>query len=326
MGSESSRFKVIDLNKKLSSQQILKKHKSSFLSEINHVTGTEFFRFILIKKEKVMSNMSIKMVAVDMDGTFLNDKKEYNVDRFIKLFQKMQENDVKFVVASGNQYDQLKSFFPEYHKEMSFVSENGANIIVEGNYFYNAKIKIDKVIEVLKAIEKLNPTAIVLCGKKSAYVSRNMSDETFKSVSFYYPSIKTLNRLEEIAQEDDEIFKFALSFPPFNIEVILERLADILDGEMIPVSSGHGDIDLIIPGVHKAYGLSKLSDMWNIHPSEIAAFGDSGNDIEMLKFVGSSFAMDNAQEEVKKAANGIIGSNNSESLLDVIELLNDNHS
>lgn len=266
------------------------------------------------------------MVAVDMDGTFLNDKKEYNVDRFNKLFQKMQENDVKFVVASGNQYDQLKSFFPEYHKEMSFVSENGANIIVEGKYFYNAKIKIDKVIEVLKAIEKLDPTAIVLCGKKSAYVPQNMSDETFKSVSFYYPSIKRLNNLEEIAQEDDEIFKFALSFPPLNIESILERLADILDGEMIPVSSGHGDIDLIIPGVHKAYGLSKLSDMWNIHPSEIAAFGDSGNDIEMLEFVGSSFAMDNAQEEVKKAANGIIGSNNSESLLDVIELLNNNHS
>ena len=101
----------------------------------------------------------------------------------------------------------------------------------------------------------------------------------------------------------------------------MAALTDILAGEMIPVSSGHGDIDLIIPGVHKAFGLAKLSDKWGINPAEIAAFGDSGNDIEMLKYAGESFAVDNAQEKVKQASNEIIGSNNQESVLDKIELL-----
>ncbi len=55
--------------------------------------------------------MTIKMIAVDMDGTFLNDEKKYNVVQFNQIFQVLEEKKIKFVVASGNQYFQLRSFF-----------------------------------------------------------------------------------------------------------------------------------------------------------------------------------------------------------------------
>ena len=118
--------------------------------------------------------MTIKMIAVDMDGTFLNEEKTYNRERFKIIFQQLKEKKIKFVVASGNQYDQLKSFFPELHREMSFVSENGANIIVEGQDYYNASLPIEKVLAALKGISALGPSAFVICGKKSAYVSKEM--------------------------------------------------------------------------------------------------------------------------------------------------------
>lgn len=265
--------------------------------------------------------MAVKMIAVDMDGTFLNDEKTYNRERFKIIFQQLKEKDIKFVVASGNQYDQLKSFFPDLHKEMSFVSENGANIIVEGEDYYNASLPIEKVLAALKGISALGPSALVICGKKSAYVSKEMPKEVFNSVQFYYPSIKKLDQLEDIVRENDEIFKFALTFSPIGIEGKLSSLTELLNEEMVPVSSGHEDIDLIIPGVHKARGLAKLSEEWEIAPAEIAAFGDSGNDIEMLKYAGMSFAMANAQEKVKRAAQTLIGSNNQESVLEQIEEL-----
>lgn len=259
--------------------------------------------------------MSIKMIAVDMDGTFLNDQKEYNRERFDQIFQQMKEKDIKFVVASGNQYDQLRSFFPENHTEMSFVAENGANIVVEGKPFYNAKLAMSSVSATIEGINALDPIVNVACGKKSAYVSQAISEEVFKSVSFYYPSIKKLKRLEDVVQQEDEIFKFALTFPNVGIEEKLAALDEVLAGEMIPVSSGHGDIDLIIPGVHKANGLAKLCEQWGIAPDEIAAFGDSGNDIEMLEYAGASFAMANAQEKVKQAAKEVIESNNQDGVL-----------
>lgn len=55
--------------------------------------------------------MSIKLIAVDMDGTFLSDQKTYNRERFMAQYQQMKAQDIRFVVASGNQYYQLISFF-----------------------------------------------------------------------------------------------------------------------------------------------------------------------------------------------------------------------
>ncbi len=56
--------------------------------------------------------MSIKLIAVDMDGTFLSDAKTYNRPRFLAQYQRMREQNIRFVVASGNQYYQLISFIP----------------------------------------------------------------------------------------------------------------------------------------------------------------------------------------------------------------------
>lgn len=53
--------------------------------------------------------MSIKLIAVDMDGTFLSDQKTYNRERFMAQYQQMKAQGIRFVVASGNQYYQLIS-------------------------------------------------------------------------------------------------------------------------------------------------------------------------------------------------------------------------
>ena len=70
--------------------------------------------------------MGIILIAVDMDGTSLNNQMKYNEDRFFKQYLKMKEQSIQFVVASGNQYYQLKSFFGGIQEEISYVSENGA--------------------------------------------------------------------------------------------------------------------------------------------------------------------------------------------------------
>lgn len=54
--------------------------------------------------------MGIKLIAVDMDGTFLSDQKSYNRERFMAQYQQMKAQGIRFVVASGNQYYQLISF------------------------------------------------------------------------------------------------------------------------------------------------------------------------------------------------------------------------
>lgn len=57
---------------------------------------------------------------------FWNDRKDYNRDRFLEQYAQMKTKGIRFVVASGNQYYQLRSFFPEIEHEIAFVAENGA--------------------------------------------------------------------------------------------------------------------------------------------------------------------------------------------------------
>jgi hydroxymethylpyrimidine pyrophosphatase-like HAD family hydrolase len=64
-----------------------------------------------------------------------------------------------------------------------------------------------------------------------------------------------------------------------------------------------------------------LQKLWGISDEETAAFGDSGNDIEMLQHVAYSFAMANASDDVKKAAKYRALSNNEEGVLAAIEQL-----
>lgn len=80
--------------------------------------------------------MGIKIVAVDMDGTFLNDQMNFDRKRFSAQYAQLKDNGIKFVVASGNQYYQLISFFPDIADEIAFVAENGAYVSNENTEIF----------------------------------------------------------------------------------------------------------------------------------------------------------------------------------------------
>jgi Cof subfamily protein (haloacid dehalogenase superfamily) len=255
-----------------------------------------------------------------MDGTFLNDQKTYSIQRFNQLFQRMKEQNIKFVVASGNQYFQLRSFFPELFQEITFVAENGANIVKGETPDWHAKVASDLLNKTLDILEnEVQPLHYLVCGEKSAYISDKVSDEDFRYASFYYPSIKRLADIRSVMDENDDLFKFALSFKEEEAAEKLEQLEAKLQGRLVPVSSGHGDIDIILPGVNKFTGLSQLGKEWDITKDEMMAFGDSGNDYEMIQNVKYGIVMENGQPALKETAWKVIGSNNTEALLDMIE-------
>ena len=48
----------------------------------------------------------IKLIAFDMDGTFLNSQNDYDRVRFDRIFQAAKEKGIRLVANSGNQYQQ----------------------------------------------------------------------------------------------------------------------------------------------------------------------------------------------------------------------------
>lgn len=266
-------------------------------------------------KEKAM----IKLVAVDMDGTFLNGQKEYNKKRFMAIYETMKERDIKFVVASGNQYYQLKSFFSEIASEISFVAENGALIISENEEPFCGEMTEVLVDKMLNFFEKDPKIQTIMCGRKSAYTSQKETSTFIEGGRKYYHKLEVVDKLS--SEIDDIIFKFALNVPREETENYMEMFNTQFQNEVVAVSSGNGAIDLIIPGLHKANGLQLLQDRWQIEAEHMATFGDGGNDLEMLKHAKHSYAMKNASKKVKEVANFEAPSNEDEGVLVVLEEL-----
>ncbi|TGD22011.1 HAD family phosphatase [Companilactobacillus suantsaicola] len=259
--------------------------------------------------------MTIKLVATDMDATFLDDTKHFDNERFKQISQYMTDNGIYFVSASGNQYYQLKNFFKDYPKTL-FVAENGAFVASHSEIFQAWHFPDDLVTRILKVLAETSNIQYVVCGQKSAYVLESAPQRFFETTSFYFPRTKKVSSTEEI---DDKILKFSVNCPVTETEKYMQLLQNGIGDEVSIVTSGHGDIDIIQTDINKATGLNYLGEKLNIKPEEMCAFGDGGNDLEMLSFVGHGVAMDNASPIVLKTAPYKTVDNNQQGVLHHLE-------
>jgi hypothetical protein len=86
-------------------------------------------------------------------------------------------------------------------------------------------------------------------------------------------------------------------------------------------SSSFGLLEIAAAGVTKASGLAEVAASHGIRPDEVVAIGDMPNDIPMLEWAGTSYAVGNAHPAAQAAADAIVGWNDDDAVAAVIEAL-----
>ena len=266
-----------------------------------------------------MKHNYIKLVAVDIDGIFIHSDYTYDIPRFKRILSRMEEAGCRFVVASGNQYYQLIDLFPDCYEQLAFVAENGAFVKDREELIFAADMPKETVDFVTDVCGEYPEIANVLCGVDSAYCQRGtVSQEFFDFTKIYYHRLRWVDDFKAVK---DQILKFSPTVPEEKTDFYLKMFRERLGGRLEPTTSGHGAVDLILPGCHKASGLKRLAERWGIAPEQCTAFGDGENDIEMLGYCGYSFAMENAPERVKKSAKQVCPPNEGDGVLVTLEQL-----
>lgn len=257
-----------------------------------------------------------RLVATDMDGTFLDDQGDYDRVRFARLLRTMREAGCRFVIASGNQYYQLRSFF-EDDWELTYVAENGALTIENGEVVSCVAMEAEILARAWQVIQDDGRAEAALCGRRCCHVQRGTASERFfRTMSRYFTRIEWV---DDLADVDDTPLKFSLSVENGSEGEVAGELSDALGSALVPVVSGNGSIDLMVPGCTKASALRLLCRRWGLSASDCIAFGDSENDVEMLREVGWGYAMENASVRTKEAANSICPSNQESGVLVTLE-------
>lgn len=105
-------------------------------------------------------------------------------------------------------------------------------------------------------------------------------------------------------------------------EQFVRSVAAVL-GDRATVTQSHhgGPAEIAAPGVTKASGLQRWCDALGIAAADVWAFGDMPNDLPMLRWAGTSYAMANGHQEVIAAADHLCASNADDGVAQVLEQL-----
>lgn len=265
----------------------------------------------------------IKLIASDMDGTFLSDDKTYDIDRFVEQLKFMQEKGIKFVAASGNKKIHLQEILKvplELGFEISYVASNGA-ATYENNRLINASFlsneQITKIIEWNATYPDNENNLVVLTSLESSYVSNHAEPWMIKELKTWYHDIKQVDKFSEVKKD---ILEVTFIWRDDIVDEHVKRLRELFGREVHPTGSGFGNVDVLPNNVNKATGLQYLQNIWKIADKDVVTFGDNENDVEMLTKYKNSFVMKNADEYLKTAtANVTRLDNNHNGVLDEID-------
>ena len=278
----------------------------------------------MVAMESEKKKMDIRVIATDMDGTLLDPKGQLDLPRLEKILDKLDQCDIRFVIATGNEVHRMRQLLGHLAERVVLVVANGARIF-ENNELIQAQTwddaMVDRALAHFKGRECQDQ--FVVTAMNGGFVKEGT---VFTELDkFMTPEMieKLYQRMNFVDEFDSNLFggvlKMSMVVGEERSESVLQEINDLFDGHVRAVSSGYGCIDILQDGIHKAWGLVELLKRWNLKPEQIMAFGDSENDIEMLELAGISYAMENAEEAVKRVATKVAPANSQAGVYQVLE-------
>ena len=266
----------------------------------------------------------IKLIAIDMDGTLLNSKKELleETKQYFKEFH-TKGTDTLLVLCTGRPETGIRPYLKDlgYLEENHYIiSQNGANIYESqtGKRIMDAFVdskEIQKWIE----LGKKHGVSVMGAGVDSYYAFDEEPTEWMEfDVKIVNGSIKRITKEESLSTD---FYKLLLLGDEEQLNEFETIIPKEWRDEFYVVRSQKYLVEVLKKGVNKAFGLEKLATALNIKPSEIAAIGDAANDIEMLKYAGLSIAMGNASKDVKAIADIVTDTNENNGVIKAIDKL-----
>ncbi len=257
--------------------------------------------------------MEYKLVALDCDGTLLGSDGNIPKDNITAL-QKLKKKGIEVILATGRSDLLTRDYVEDLGINIPVIGCNGATLsnVLTGERMYIHGIDNSVVKTVLKACTDRN-IKCKLFTADMCYTSDMvaMQKGIRQIVTMYTRELKTTIPYQWMS--DDDMLKLAdtaqvVKLVTVNDDIkLLKELKTYLrgiDGLQV-MQSNWNCLDMVAPEVSKGNALCEYAHSKGIDMSQCVAFGDSENDISMLKAAGLGIAMANADDSVKEAADRI---------------------
>lgn len=260
--------------------------------------------------------MNYKLIAIDCDNTLIKSNGELHEEN-IKAINTLMEKGIKVIIATGRNDILVKEYMDEIgFKEGVVIGCNGASIrdiekeeIIQINYIPKDTMK--KIVDICL---KNDIRAKLFSLTESYSTTRKDVGDELKEILKHYTKVLKIS-LEYKYEED----LYSLVEKKDFLKVVVleddsEKIIKIKNefkklDEITAVISAKNCLDVVKRGVSKGEALKYYSQIHGIKREEIAAIGDSENDLDMLNFAGLSVAMGNSDDFIKEACDIVTLSN-----------------
>lgn len=253
----------------------------------------------------------IKLIAIDLDGTLLNEEKQISPENKEAL-AKAKAQGVKIVLCTGRPLAAMA----HYLQELGLVEEGDYSITFNGGLVQ--KNDTGEIIE-KKAMAVSDIQRLYTLAQELELPLDVLSD----NVVLQLPSApnkqslyNVLNNLlqfqpAELADITDEFVlnKAVIAYEQEELDAKIKEIPSAYYDSYEIIKTRNVLLEFMPKGVTKAYGISLLAKDLGLDPSEVMAIGDEENDLPMIEYAGLGVAMENAVPFVKEAADHVTASN-----------------
>ncbi|WP_088816077.1 MULTISPECIES: sugar-phosphatase [Listeria] len=263
----------------------------------------------------------IKLVAIDIDGTLLNDHHEVTTE-VKEAIRKAKVAGTKIVLCTGRPLVGVQQYLSELElrEEGDYViSFNGA--MVQDTFTKEVVSHLTLTKDDLVSLSKISDDAglhMHFFDDKTLYTAnRNIGKYTIVE-AYLTGSQLVFTEIEKIPA-DFQMSKAMMIDEPEILEAGIKKLPSDLEEHYHLVRSAPFYLEVLNPNASKGNAVKQLSELLGIKQDEVMCIGDHENDTTMLEFAGTAVAMGNAIPRLKDMADFITETNNNSGVARAIE-------
>lgn len=268
--------------------------------------------------------MAIKLVAIDIDATLINDQRQIT-ERTKQAIKKASQQGVKVVLCTGRPITGVDGYLTELglnHQDDEYViSFNGALAqTTNENVLVNYTLSFDDYIDWQAFCLKNNVKSQIESRDYIYTINRDLSPWTIHESDLVSMPVR-VRSLDEMAHTQDQyvLAKGMMLGNKDELDIAQPKVIKEFGDRFTIIRSEDFYLEVINHKASKGSTLKVLSEELGIKQDEVMALGNAQNDNSMIEYAGLGVAMGNSVPETKAVANVITDTNNNDGVGKAIE-------
>lgn len=274
--------------------------------------------------EGTRGKLRFKVVYLDLDGTALADKGGVR-PATREALERFRQCGGRVGIATGRFMEQARKHLSSISPNLPIILNNGAVIMDPTGTHIILSMNLDSAVveDLIKNIDSLGMgkrTLMMFADRVFANATgKDLAELNTRAYSKATGCPSLARCLQEQAGEMPQKILFLVDAGKG--DKLVQALTPVLKGRARAIVTGSTSVEVVGLNVSKGEAIRRVLDLEGMDPQDVATFGDSANDLEMLRDFPLGVAMGNCRRGACEAALVRCGDNNTDAIAEVIERL-----